>query len=509
MTSLGVAAASFVLLAGAAPFARLLATRPFRRKLRSFPRIAAAIALLTVAGIAAAAVAAAYAPGLLVAAAVVVACALGVAAWRARRTFGRRRGLPPGSLGLLPVGPIVDDRFFFRQAARHGPVFKTSQFARPMVCVVGLDRIGDVLRRYDDVLDPPALPFDAFVPGGFVRSMGGERHAVTAARLRPLAARDVIAAHEGVIADAARAAFDRLAAASAVEGPVSPRSALRELLFTILIRVLFGIASDHPVFPRLIALYDVIDVRRPTGAIRRHARPALDELIALVGAPGREGKGVLAAVARQDPDAAKDATIVANLLYVVQNARDDTAGLLLWTLAMLGDHPQWARALAATDEPEALALRIVLETLRLEQSEFLFRKARAPLAIEGFTVPAGWLVRFCIRESHRDPTLFPDPDRFDPDRFRTMAPRSAYSPFGASTSRHACLGEQITKTVASITLAELARGFTWTVATDGPREFDGWHWTPSEHFRITIARRTDSRAVTTPSGALTNREHLV
>lgn len=491
MTAGGVVLALLVLVAGGAPVARLLATRAFRRKLRSFPRIAATIALLAVAAIAATGAAAAYAPGLLAVGAVAVAIAIGVAAWRARPAFGRRRGLPPGSLGIVPVGPMVDDRFFLRQGARHGPVFKTSQFARPMACVVGLERIVDVLRRYDDVLDPPGLPFDAFVPGGFVRSMRGERHAAMAARLRPLAARDALAAHHGFIATAAREAFDALATASVNEGGVSPRPALRGLLFTILIRVLFGIGPEDQAFPRLVALYDVIDVRRPSGALRRRARPALDELIALARAGGRAGgESVLAAVAGQGRAAVADTTVVANLVYVVQNARDDTAGLLLWTLKMLGDHPEWASALATTADADGLALRIVLETLRLEQSEFLFRQAREPLSIDGFTVPAGWLVRLCVRESHRDPTVFPDPDRFDPDRFRTMPGRLAYSPFGVSTSRHACLGEHITKTVASITLAELARHFTWHVATDGPREFDGWHWTPSENFRITITRRT-------------------
>jgi cytochrome P450 len=491
VTSLGLVAAVLVLLAGAAPFARLLATRPFRRKLVSFPRIATAIAVLGVGGIAAVGVAAMRAPAVLLGAAVVVACALGAAAWRARPAFGRKRGLPPGSLGLLPVGPIVDDRFFLRQAARYGPVFKTSQYARPMACVVGLERIVDVLRRYDDVLDPPALPFDAFVPGGFVRSMRGERHAATAARLRPLAAREAVAAHEAFVVKAAHAALDGLATTCAGEHAVSPRPALRALLFTVLIRVLFGIEPDDPLVPRLRALYDVIDVRRPSGALRRHAGPALDELITLMRPRGGRGEGLLAAIARQDSEAATDPSIVANLVYVVQNARDDTAGLLLWALKMLGDHPEWARALATAPDAEALALRIVLETLRLEQSEFLFRKARAPLAIDGFVVPAGCLVRFCIRESHRDPALFPDPDRFDPDRFLTMPGRLAYSPFGASTSRHACLGEQITKTIASVTLAELARHFTWRVVSDGPREFDGWHWTTNENFRITIAHRTD------------------
>ncbi|MEO6026454.1 MAG: cytochrome P450 [Candidatus Binatia bacterium] len=130
----------------------------------------------------------------------------------------------------------------------------------------------------------------------------------------------------------------------------------------------------------------------------------------------------------------------------------------------------------------------MLETLRLEQSEFLFRTVCAPIEVEGFRMPAGWLLRLCVRESHRDPAVFAEPDRFDPERFVTPPGRLAYSPFGVATSRHACLGEALTKTVASVVLAELGRGFTWRTVADGPREFDGWHWTPSPNFRIALAR---------------------
>jgi cytochrome P450 len=114
----------------------------------------------------------------------------------------------------------------------------------------------------------------------------------------------------------------------------------------------------------------------------------------------------------------------------------------------------------------------------------------APVAVEGFVIPAGWLLRLCIRESHRDPAIFAEPDRFDPDRFRGRAySRLEYSPFGASTSRHACLGELLAKTIARVFLVEVARGFAWRVVGDGPREFDGWHWTPGPRFRIAIAPR--------------------
>ena len=45
---------------------------------------------------------------------------------------------------------------------------------------------------------------------------------------------------------------------------------------------------------------------------------------------------------------------------------------------------------------------------------------------------------------HRDPSVWPDPDRFDPDRFAPGHARSrpphAYKPFG--TGQRACIGRQ-------------------------------------------------------------------
>jgi cytochrome P450 len=41
-------------------------------------------------------------------------------------------------------------------------------------------------------------------------------------------------------------------------------------------------------------------------------------------------------------------------------------------------------------EPGELARRIVRETLRLEQSEYLMRQARRTIHWRGFVIPRGW-----------------------------------------------------------------------------------------------------------------------
>jgi hypothetical protein len=107
------------------------------------------------------------------------------------------------------------------------------------------------------------------------------------------------------------------------------------------------------------------------------------------------------------------------------NTRDDATGLLMWVLTFLSDDPACARRLRNTDDPDALADRVVSETLRLAQSEYLWRRASRDIEFRGVVIPAGWLVRVSLRELHRDPAHFEHPDEFDSGslRRRTLRPQ--------------------------------------------------------------------------------------
>ena len=79
--------------------------------------------------------------------------------------------------------------------------------------------------------------------------------------------------------------------------------------------------------------------------------------------------------------------------------------------------------------------------------------------VGGVRVPKGTLVGvipWCI---HRDPRWWPDPERFDPDRFLPEAaearPRYAYLPFGAGP--RVCIGNSFAMMEAQLALAMIAR----------------------------------------------------
>lgn len=62
----------------------------------------------------------------------------------------------------------------------------------------------------------------------------------------------------------------------------------------------------------------------------------------------------------------------------------------------------------------------------------------------GPTICRGSKIYLCQYVTHRDPRFFPEPERFDPERFsdaaRAARPRFAYFPFGGGA--HTCIGEQ-------------------------------------------------------------------
>ena len=205
----------------------------------------------------------------------------------------------------------------------------------------------------------------------------------------------------------------------------------------------------------------------------------------------------LAEILRRDPNTAEDDTVLLNLVYVVQVARVDMTGLLMWILKKMSDNREIVDELrdisskqseASQSAASELAAAIVKETLRLDQSEYLYRKVQDEIRFRGFVIPQGWLVRICIREGHRDPALFPDPERFDPHRFlENEFTVKAYSPLGLLG--HSCLGAMLVDRVGRTFAGVLATEFDWSVISDGPREFGAAHWTTSARFRIGLQRR--------------------
>ena len=99
------------------------------------------------------------------------------------------------------------------------------------------------------------------------------------------------------------------------------------------------------------------------------------------------------------------------------------------------------------------------ESLRLNPP-FLggIRRVAVPMTFGGIEWQQGSLVMPNVTLTHRRPDLFPEPDRFRPERFleRSFGPHE-FAPFGGGIRR--CLGEPVALRQMAIVLAELLRRF--------------------------------------------------
>lgn len=142
------------------------------------------------------------------------------------------------------------------------------------------------------------------------------------------------------------------------------------------------------------------------------------------------------------------------LVTMLVAGHETTATALGWTLSgMLGCAGLWERLRAEIETavengqlvPQRLAKLELLdacvrEGLRLRPvAPLVGRVVAKPMQLGGYDIPAGWAVTPSPYLAHHRPEVFPDPERFDPDRFLggRFSP-SEWLPFGGGVRR--CIG---------------------------------------------------------------------
>ncbi|GGQ03671.1 MULTISPECIES: cytochrome P450 [Streptomyces] len=158
-----------------------------------------------------------------------------------------------------------------------------------------------------------------------------------------------------------------------------------------------------------------------------------------------------------------DRLIRDELVTLLVAGHETTAGTLTWLYLLLDRHPQLReRALGAgaegSPERSRAVQALVHETLRLYPSAWILpRHAAEDDVLAGYAIEAGTDVLVCPYLTHRDPGVWADPGRFDPDRFLTPGRRptrpGGYAPFGLGP--RACLGLQFALRESTVLLEHL------------------------------------------------------
>jgi cytochrome P450 len=163
------------------------------------------------------------------------------------------------------------------------------------------------------------------------------------------------------------------------------------------------------------------------------------------------------------------ALAVTYTFYLLAQNPEVEARLLLELNSVLGDpHSSSARLPRWEDLPKLeYTRRVLAEAMRLFPPAYATaRIARHDDEIAGCHIPAGSTLIVSQYVTHRDPRFWPEPERFDPDRFSPEAeaerPKFAYFPFGGGPRR--CIGEPFAWLEGQLLIAALAQRFQFAVA---------------------------------------------
>jgi cytochrome P450 len=201
-----------------------------------------------------------------------------------------------------------------------------------------------------------------------------------------------------------------------------------------------------------------------------------------------------------------DSLIRDQLLTMLIAGHDTSTALLAWALYLLAIYPdvqarlqhEIERVLGA-GEPRLVAIgqleyleQVIKETLRLYPPIHLgSRIAATDIEFQDYHFPAGTRILYSIYLSHRHKNYWPDPHRFDPDRFTPenmrQRPPYVYLPFGGGPRN--CLGMAFAQIEAKVVLARILQKYTLRFAGGHVRPRMGATLEPHPGVRLIVRRR--------------------
>jgi cytochrome P450 len=177
---------------------------------------------------------------------------------------------------------------------------------------------------------------------------------------------------------------------------------------------------------------------------------------------GEENEDMLGRLfAAEDPETGQALSmeeIRDQMLVFLLAGHETTSAGLAFTMHLLGRHPEVQERVAAGigTGDEELVRAAVMEGMRLYPPVYsMERMAESDVVVSGHRIPANTKVVVAPWVTHRHPEFWPDPERFEPDRFlgQQERPRYAYFPFGGGP--RSCIGEHFALLEMTVLLSAL------------------------------------------------------
>jgi cytochrome P450 len=405
--------------------------------------------------------------------------------------------LPPGSMGLPLLGETPafvrnPYRFLEIRRDRYGDVFKSNVTGRQVVFLSGIEG-SSAFYDPENISRDDAHPFlmtDMF-GGTNLEMYDGPRH--LALKTIALQAFDE-SALAGYLPDL-QLAIEAWLERHADGTPFPAMTALRGLAIEAICRNLMGllpgpetetITRDYGVllaglaatvpfripgttYGRAMAARDRLLARIRTIVEERRAHPRADGLSRILSATAPDGRTYTddEAVLEVHHIVVAGFVVYAHLAEVVRRLAMQPA-LRARCSAEVAQH--------APDGPlsmEGLSRLATCTAVVMEAKRFVplvplaFGRARRTFGCDGYEVPAGWTVYLALHLVNHDPSIYTEPEQFDPDRFGPGREEHrkhplAFIPQGSDPpTSHRCLGLEYSTLLTLAFLAILVRGYDW------------------------------------------------
>lgn len=425
----------------------------------------------------------------------------------------------PGALPLIGhAGRLARDGLGFLEELRAlGPVVRIRLGRTPVHVVNAPDLVQRMLVAGNGVEFDKGGPFfdqaAQLVGGGLSTSLAGPHRPMRAA-LRPVFTRHRLPHHTERFRDCALEVTSTWRSGQAVE----PYTEMKHYAVAVLARTLFLAPEDRqaveavlrnvPVMLSALATHMMVpgSNRLPTPENLRNARATRETRAAVAAMVRRrmsdptDHHDLMSALVPPDrPAAHTDQEVFDQVITFFIGGTETMASLLSWTLHLLSRHPRAYERLEAElddvvgDRPVThqdlsrltYMRRVMNESLRLHPPVWLLsRVALVDTELGGHPLPAGAGLLFSPYALHRDPAVFAEPKRFDPDRWSEdrvdRRQREAFIPFGAGARR--CIGDTFGLAEAQTALAVILGG--WRIR---PRPGGG----PEPLLRMTMGPQGD------------------
>ncbi|KAA8528668.1 hypothetical protein F0562_036023 [Nyssa sinensis] len=175
-----------------------------------------------------------------------------------------------------------------------------------------------------------------------------------------------------------------------------------------------------------------------------------------------------------------DEQIKDNILTMIIAGEDTTASAITWMVKYLDENQEVLDtlrdeqlSLAEKASPKSLltledlsdmpySSKVVKESLRMASVVPWFpRLALQDCEIHGYKIKKGWNINIDVRSIHLDPTVYNEPNKFNPSRFDDESKPYSFLAFG--TGARTCLGMNLARAMMLVFLHRLVTIYKWKV----------------------------------------------